>query len=500
MYPVLSIRSSHVLTREKAPDSPRHININMYDGPRPATGRSHSSSTSKYTSVQSKGPIEVPKSPKLVKPQASPKLPKSASPFKPAARSTANPGTKLRQSAPQPRDAKVDRESMGDFSEFIKSTGPANLYEAPTQSSAALNGHRGNNSLTRNVSSSDSRPSAVSTPLRRTESSATRSRLEARDAAVPRGDNISDLIDFVRSGPQLDHETHRIPRTVAPFRTTMDSDQMSGATGGKAIDASLPDPRYSQASASVNSSVTSQSALLNSTPKFAKPSPVQKKNDFDEEDMMPKRKSRRVRDMYQIDFSDEEEEFEAVTRSKPVVQEESLADFLRNVPPPPDSSPAPIYVEKEPRASSKKIKKKSSTPGLMSRFGRNSSSPQSPPKPKSSGYESRASISKAGAPELPSHTPIAAQFSSNYKPATYEPTRGNTYVSQVDSARNKVVQKQFQPREAIYTNSRTNDLASFLRDSAPPSAMHAQPQTFSPTLQKEESSAFQRMFGRKKVH
>jgi len=280
----------------------------------------------------------------------------------------------------------------------------------------------------------------------------------------------------------------------------MDSDQMSGAVGGKAIDASLPDPRYSQASTSVHSSVTSQSALLNGGSKISKPLPYQNKKDLDEEDMMPKRKTRRVRDMYQIDFSDEEDEYEALSSVKPI-QEESLADFLRNVPPPPDSSPAPIY-DAGPVATSKKVKKKSSTPSIMSRFTRtNSHGPQTPPKPKSSGHESRSSVSRTGAPQLPSHTPIAVQFSSNYKPSsTYEPARGGGYVSQLDSARNKVVQKSYQPREAVYTNTRTNDLASFLRDSEPPSSMHTQPQTFAPSLQKEESSAFQRMFGRKKVH
>lgn len=79
----------------------------------------------------------------------------------------------------------------------------------------------------------------------RTTSSAGRSRLQARDAVVPRGDSVSDLIDFVRSGPQMEKQDHRIPRTVAPFRSTMDSDQMTGAVGGRAVDATIPDVRFS---------------------------------------------------------------------------------------------------------------------------------------------------------------------------------------------------------------------------------------------------------------
>jgi len=347
---------------------------------------------------------------------------------------------------------------------------------------------------------------------KRSESSAGRAKLQARDAVVSRGDSISDLIDFVRSGPQLETNSHRIPRTVAPFRTTMDSDQMAGAVGGKAVDASLPDPRDSQASASVNSSVGSHSALLHSTKKN-KPLPPQANSAFtEEEDMMPVRKTRRVRDMYQIDFSDEEEEYEVLTgsaRAKPPPQEESLADFLRNVPPPPDTSPAPIYTE-VPAAISKKLRKKSSTSGFMSRFRRDTkdinSGSQNVPKPKSSGQDNNVSSARS-APSVssrlpPTRTASAGQYGSTYKTSVPESSRGD-YVAQVDYARNndqprnKVVQKSYQPREAVYTNTRTSDLASFLRDSEPPSSMQAQPLPFASTGQKDEST-FSRM--RKKVY
>jgi hypothetical protein len=467
------------------------MTVNPHDGPRPSTGRTHSSSLSK---VQSRGTPGSPNSPRLSK-QSKPST----------ARQSPNTGAKLRPNAPQPRDARIDRESIGDFADFIKSTGPANPYGGPPpRAVTTATGHRGSNSLTKN--GSESRGSASSLP-KRAESSAgrnpARSRLQARDAVVPRGDSISDLIDFVRSGPQLDTNDHRIPRTVAPFRTTMDSDQMNGAVGGRAVDASLPDPRYSQASASVDSSVTSQSALLSNQSRKNNLASERRYNDFEEEeDIMPQRKQRRVRDMYQIDFSDEEEEYEALTSSKPVrppVKEESLADFLRNVPPPPDSSPAPIYQD-NPTSTSKKIKKKPST-GIMSRFGRSGSIPQVPTKPRQNSQVGSLS-SRSGPPPNPSRSPVTVQYTSKYAPvaATNEPSRGNNYVSQVDSARNKVVQKSYQPREAVYSNTQTSDLASFLRDSAPPSEQ-SQPRPFvTSTMQKEESSTFQRMFGRKKIH
>lgn len=457
--------------------------LNPQEGPRPPTSRSHSSSVSKYTGLHSNPPTETPKSAKPTKISRSSPVP------------AANTGARLRSNAPQPRDARVERESTGDLAEFISSTAPPGSYEPlPPRSASAVNGHRGMNGTARNASGSTTRVGTATSLPRRAESSAGRTRLQARDAVVPRGDSISDLIDFVRSGPQLEKEAHRIPRTVAPFRSTMDSDQMSGAVGGKAIDASLPDPRYSQASTSLHSSINSQSALLSTSAKINKPLPAQSSNNFDDEEPMPKRKQRRVRDMYQIDFSDEEDEYEAVASFRPKpIKEESLAEFLANVTPPPDSSPAPLYVAP---SKSEKIKKKSSSPSLMSRFGRRDSGPQPPPKPKSSGQDARPVSSRP--PQLPSHTPIAVQFTSN-KPATYEPARGpgSDYVSQLDTARRATPKQQYQPREAVYSTARTNDLAAFLRDTPPSSN---QPQTFTPTLQKEEAGAFQRMFGRKKVH
>jgi hypothetical protein len=271
----------------------------------------------------------------------------------------------------------------------------------------------------------------------------------------------------------------------------MDSDQMSGAVGGRAIDASLPDPRYSQASTSAHNSVTSQSALLVNASKN-KPLPIQStRDDFEEEDMMPKRKTRRVRDPYAIDFSDEEEEEEYEAARKPrVTQEESLADFLRNVPPPPESTVTPIFVP------DKNVRKKSSASNLMARFGRNGSGPQIPPKPDVNNQATRPQQAR----QL--YTPIAAKYSTTMNfDRPVPPT--NNYVSQLDTARNaprtKVAQKSYQPRDAVYSGSRTNDLADFLMRSEPPSTLQTQPQTFTPTLQKEEASTFQRMFGRKKI-
>ncbi|TVY33270.1 hypothetical protein LSUB1_G008416 [Lachnellula subtilissima] len=468
----------------ETPDSSRHgvpVVSTSNDGGRPPSGRSRSSSVTKLSALRSNPPGDV-------------STPAPKSPHKPVSiGSSKTAGTRIRSNAPQARDARVDRDSIGDFADFIRSTGPAESYESTPPRSVQT--HRGTNGSARNVSGTSSRVATPSTLSRRSESTIGRAKLQARNAAVTKGDSISDLIDFVRSGPQLDNDNHRIPRTVAPFRTTMDSDQMSTGVGGRAIDAALPDSRYSQASASVDSSVNSQSALLSHAFKN-KPLPTQNRNNFDEADMMPKRKTRRVRDPYAIDFSDDEDEFEAAApraKAKPIQEEESLADFLRNVPPPPEPPTTRVFESAAKQNGKNGVSKKSSTTSLMSRFSRRESGPQIPPKPRTSGHDSIAPRVRR-----PSYTPIAAKYSTTSVPASNQKPNSDNYSSQVDSARNRMQKKSYQPREAVLPSSRgTDDLADFLMKSEPP--MQSEPRTFAPTLQKEEANAFQRMFGRKKV-
>jgi len=213
--------------------------------------------------------------------------------------------------------------------------------------------------------------------------------------------------------------------------------------------------------------------------------------------MMPKRKTRRVRDPYAIDFSDEEEEYEVLTGSRPQpIQEESLADFLRNVPPPPEPVTTSVFAD-VPHPSNKGLKKKASSPSIMARFGRNNSSGPQPP-PNHRPGEVRPPVAKA----YPTHTPIAAHYSATNVSHTQSNNLDSFRPEPAPGARTKVAQKSYQPREAVHTQgARTNDLADFLMRSEPPTIMATQPQTFLPAVHKEETSAFQRMFGRKKgVH
>ncbi|RYO83508.1 hypothetical protein DL766_004966 [Monosporascus sp. MC13-8B] len=384
------------------------------------------------------------------------------------------------------RDARVPVESTQDFADFLRSTGPQGETGPPkrVRAGSVANARRASASVTSPRSTSMTGPPT---------SSATRARLQAREAAVASGNGSSELIDFIRRGPQdSTSDSPRIPRHVAPFRTTMDSDQMqmSGATGGRAVDAVLPDIRDSLASTNVTetsapSSLNSQSALLS---KANKPM-VYSGNNFDDEDMVPKRKQRRVRDPYAVDLSDEDDDLiEDVIPNPKAKQEESLIDFLNNCEPPPEPKPRP-----------QTLPKKKSAPNLIARLRSghsNGGSFSSLMGKGSNAVESRPVHSRASTGAGKGYTPIAVNI-----PPSGVGNFGSDFVASPEasspgtSAPARVPMKKFEPREAVSTATRTSDLASFLRDSEPPPSSIT-----SPTVLTEEkpSHSFSRMFERRK--
>ncbi|KAI1773496.1 hypothetical protein F4818DRAFT_111580 [Hypoxylon cercidicola] len=378
--------------------------------------------------------------------------------------------------APQAREARIPRESLQDFADFIRSTGPPGEKSSIPYNSTAPAGRR---TVPTHVGKS------ASIDSRRTDLSA-RSRYQVRDATVNPSSESSDLIDFIRRGPPNSNSNNpRIPRHVAPFRTTMDSDQMqmTGAVGGRAVDAVLPSIRNSEASTNITetsapSSMNSQSALLSKANRMQQ----HPGNNFNEEDMMPKRTRTRVRDPYALDFSDEEEEdYEIIPRPKPK-QEESLIDFLNNYPPPPEPTPQPVAIPK----------KKSSAPNLIARLrSSGNSSSKWASNGQSKGFnatDSRSLNSRAGSSR--GYTPIVIPMGAE-KHGGSEMRAPPTAPS---GSTGRVPMKKFEPRDAHSANSRTSDLASFLRDSEPP------PQTIVPLPSPPEnkSSGFSRMFERRK--
>ncbi|EHA57279.1 hypothetical protein MGG_09259 [Pyricularia oryzae 70-15] len=382
--------------------------------------------------------------------------------------------SKSHGAGPQARDARIPLESLTEFADFIRATGPPGAsggigasFRAPASGPA------------RSTAGPAAGPKQSLESSGRVSNTSNRARYQARDAATdPREDN-SDLIDFIRRGPQT-KDNPRIPRTVAPFRNTMDSDQFATASGGKAVDATLPDIRHSAASTSVTensvpSSINSQSALLRKDKSMAGARGGQgNANMFDEEDMIPKRKQRRVRDPYAIDFSDEEDdEFEEATPKPsrrlqpPVEKEETLAEFLMNVPPPKETSPVPFNL---PSQNPPTPKKKSSTASLMARFtrrdstrgDRNKADKESNKLTKQPDPNSVAPQSRAGGGR--GYVPIQVNLPSGVNDYGSIPPRPKTTGSS-----GRVPMRKFEPREAVPVPNRAiSELADFLRNSEPP--------------------------------
>ncbi|KAJ4265486.1 hypothetical protein NW762_004774 [Fusarium torreyae] len=367
-----------------------------------------------------------------------------------------------------PRDARVPSESTADFAEFIKSTGPAG-DSRPTQ--------------LRNVSSPTT-PAKTSLDSRRVSSTSNRNRYMPREAVMESRNGSSDLIDFIRQGPPGAH-SNRIPHNIAPW----DTNDAAEPSGGKAVDANIPDIRYSQASTygtdtsmpSIHSSINSNTALLKNK---AQPAPTSKMFD-DDDDMMPKRKTRRVKDPYAIDFSDEDDDELLTTPKPPVKKEESLAEFLMNYEPPPEPVTTPI--------SQKVPKKKASAPSLIGRFTRKESNHSSTVPASTLGNDTRSLSSRSG---FRNYIPIQVSVPSGYDkygmPTGGDSTRPSQPVSSASSGR-RVPMKKFEPREAVSNVSRTSDLASFLRDSEPP----PEPVIAAPPKE-ESSSGLSKMFSRRK--
>lgn len=399
----------------------------------------------------------------------------------PTSRSAApiSPGMK-----PQPqlaRDARVPSESIADFAEFIKSTGPpGDNRPAPI----------------RNVNGGVTATQSSAEP-RRVPSLSSRNRYQPREAAADGKTDTSDLADFLRQGPPVSGSTQRGPRH-GNRSNTLESEGSTAPTIGRGFDSTIPEVRHSQASTnftdnsmpSMQSSTNSSSALIRKKNNPPVPSKM-----FDD-DMMPKRKTRRVKDPYAIDLSDEEdlgEDFMAAPKPPPK-KEESLAEFLRNYQPPPEPVVAPI--------SHKIPKKKSSAPSLINRFTR--SHRESKDAKVSNGIgasESRSLSSRTGTAGTSRSTggyvPIQVNIPSGYDKYGSLDVNASQARSTPSRPSGKVPMKKFEPREAVSSSTRTSDLAAFLRDSEPPPSFSG-PGIDENPQSPDGNSNFSKMFSRRK--
>jgi hypothetical protein len=367
----------------------------------------------------------------------------------------------------QPRDAKVEPSTSRDLADYLRSTGPESdnqlpralvsrpttsaSQQPPTARSAAGQSQTVEQSGTITKASGQAplhSSDAIITSGRPSTTLTTRtsgsSRYVPRDAQVSKNATTSALADFIREGPPRNAGDHRIPRTVAPFRTTMDSDDLNGLVSstdkdppGRSSAASTQDS--STVSQSVQSSINSHTGLLDRSKKM-KPGPstngmrtrtsmITSSSQSNAKDAMPKRKQRRVRDPYAIEDSDDD--MEEVATLKPKRDEESLIDFLRNTAPQPSMTAQPVVAATSSAASKQGLQKKNSSSAIRDRIRnttipglnrKNSVTATDPP------AYSRGSTARAESP----HLSQAGSKLDSYKPT--QPTHAS-HVDRVRSSR-----------------------------------------------------------------
>ncbi|KAH9864256.1 hypothetical protein J1614_010190 [Plenodomus biglobosus] len=264
-------------------------------------------------------------------------------------------------SKPMAREARIDTESLRDFADFIRSTGPSPGQEKPVQPFVAVNGSGSTSSLGRH--------GPTSPPPGRADGTSTKSRInmEPRSpAGLSNGNN--DLIDFIRQGPpNANAGQPRIPRNVAPFRSTVDSDQFDTMLAGHGNVESA----FGSTSSTLNSkhsatTVNSRTGLI-PAPGVVQPAysntPQQLSGSMASNEPTITRTRHRVKDPYAIDLSDEEDEDDdQLTALPPSNQpappaqppkQESLMDFLNGMEPPSNSKPQPFMLSEETIAAAR---------------------------------------------------------------------------------------------------------------------------------------------------
>lgn len=354
------------------------------------------------------------------------------------------------------RDARPSPESSSDFAQFIRNSGPAS-----PPLTAKSPGARRSSDTTELSKKPPSRPESAF-------SNSTRGpRLQARSAAGPKaeGNSTSDLIDFIREGPPT-AGARRIPRTVAPFRNTMDSDDMAYQHSAPSITSTQGESSATKSQASVGSRTglldSSKGTNSKSRTVPTKPQSNSSSRTVTEEDPRPKRTQRRVPDPYALDWDDDELEELLEEEAKPK-REESLIDFLRNVPPP-ESEPQPLAVNKPSKTTSSSFGGASS---MKSRLLRSSPSDKAPP------------------PRVPSSKPSQ---SSLRQQSDQNPTRPSNYTTKSSSERN--TDSMYGLPSVSERQTETSALADFLRNTGPPEPPRPPPS--------KDSSFSRRFFTRRK--
>lgn len=383
--------------------------------------------------------------------------------------------TRSRNPLGEPRDPRTESvASVRDLADYARSTGPLDQKQLPQSLGPRAAPSPRLATISPRVETFANEPSSPSV-----SKASNRLKYQARDARPSRTEETSGLIDFLREGPPNSGREHRIDRRVAPFRTTMDSEDFNNLAGGSEVVASLRESEDGRPVPSIDPSVTSQTPLIVSNGQSSKgvvPSAPVRMNDRDD-DEMPKRTRRRIKDPYAIYDSDDDDLEEEMASKNPRNQEESLIDFLRNTSPPREAITQPVLAARPDQR-----------PIEQSRSG-------------SSAREASPHLTQAGS-RIDKYRPTQPTHAAHVE--------RNRTVQTPNSDRTKP-KPRFEARDAKATRSGTSDLAEYLKNSGPAPNAQYQPQPFiltsstSPqpkpvatTPVKEESSIFKRFSKQRK--
>lgn len=378
------------------------------------------------------------------------------------------------------------------MADFIRSTGPEENKSLPKlPDSRSSSGSRPASAIRNSIASSPRAlgktakgfyPIVSHSPSNSKGSHRRASRLQAREPTVQRDDESSDLIDFIRQGPPLDRSdgSHRISRAVAPFRSTMDSDEIAALGHGKPRDAvSLVSTHDSLVSRSVHSSTGSRTGLLESTARHnaqtGHPSESEKKRDRFDEAVGPVRRQRRVQDPYALDSdddSDDSDDDDSTHTSRPPA-EETLLDFLNSTPPPDaHHGPPPLTIAKSNGSTAQRRNSASAkSRAVRSASGGGSALKASTSKPLPQVVTPPTSRNRSGQAVLApprERSPHLVKKTGGGGGGMFEPTQQPPTQIPRSIGRSRVTKMAQARDEGGQAGDSMRDLADFLKNSGPP--------------------------------
>ncbi|KAF7577992.1 hypothetical protein PtrSN002B_009515 [Pyrenophora tritici-repentis] len=343
---------------------------------------------------------------------------------------------------PLARDPKIESESMRDFADFIRSTGPSPGQEQPVRPFVNISGNgsrsasASTSSLGRKLSTRQPGPGGAHGASHRPRPS-----MEPRSPAGLSSGN-GDLIDFIRQGPPDAHKGQpRIPKNIAPFRTTVDSDQFDSMLGGHGnVESAYGSAASTLESKDSTQTINSRTGLIPS-PSVVQPAysntPQQLSGSMSAPGNEPHvtKTRRRVKDPQP----------QGSRQTQP--KQESFMDFLNDMEPPSNTKPQPFVLSEETIAAAR----------------------------------ARANSTRNGNGVPPPKTGSTASIASD-APRAYKPRLQARAPAVADAA-------------TVSSRAATSDLADFFKNSAPP-----EPPVSRAPVKKEEEKKSRKFWSRKKTY